>query len=122
MSSECPAANILIKIPLISDEIRHDVRDRIEYKLHKIANLKRKFSRTCHSNMARRVHLSKAILEEMGALRELRDLASSLYTNRHSYKVGLAERHLDHSCNYKAATNTSGPGGTDRPSHGVFFL
>ena len=106
-SPECPAANILIKIPLVSVEIRNDIRDRIEYKLHKISNLKCKFSRMCHSNIARRIQLSKAILEEQGALRELHGLASSLYMNRHCYKVGHAERYLDHSCNSRTATNTS---------------
>ena len=40
----CPAANILVCIPLISEELRHDVRLWINIKLHKIANLKHRYS------------------------------------------------------------------------------
>ena len=94
----CPAANILFRIPLISEEIKHDVRIQINIKLRKIASLKHKYQRTCHSDITRWTLLSKSILQEMGALKELRVMDSSFSAHWNSYKIEWVSRHLDHSC------------------------
>ena len=106
-SPHCPAEHILIKIPLVSKQIRNDIKDRIEERLTKISYLQCKLARTSHGNIARKVFLSKAIIEQQGALKELHSIANMLYVNRNSYKIGHAEMYMDHSCDLTHPANTS---------------
>ena len=106
-SPHCPAENILIKIPLVSSQIRNEIKERIEERLTKISYLQCKLARTSRGNIAQKVSITKAIIEQQGALSELHSLANMLYVNRNSYKIGHAEMYMDHSCDLSHPANTS---------------
>ena len=101
----CPVAGLSVRIPIISEELRRDVRRRINIKRHKISHLKLSYSRTCLHDVDSRVKLSEAILLEMGALKELRIIARSFTIHRNDYKVDWASHHVVHSCRTEPTNN-----------------
>ena len=103
----CPVAGLLVRLPIISEELRRDVRRRIIIKHQKISQLKISYSHTCLHDVDSRAKLSEAILLEKGALKELKLIARSFTIHRSDYKVDWASRHVVHSCWTKPRNNIS---------------
>ena len=94
----CPVAGLLVRLPIISEELRRDIRRRIIIKRQKISQLKISYSQTCLHDVNSWAKLSEAIVLEKGALKELKTLAWSFTIHCSQYKVDWASRHVIHSC------------------------
>ena len=82
----------------MSDQVRDEIKIRIEAKLIKISTIQRKILRTPIGNIARKVHLSKNLLQQQGELQELHNLALHFYATRNAVQIGHLSHYIDHNC------------------------